>query len=96
MILQLLNHLIISLESQIKFFYNNLAYPLLLKLSDKNKLIRDECLSCIENWIKNQNFEIFATHIPQLLISNETFCPFFKVLHIGLTNLFFGPLYTLG
>ena len=38
MILQLLNHLIISLETQIKFFYNNIIYPLLLKLSDKNKL----------------------------------------------------------
>ena len=71
MILQLLNHLIISLEGQIKFFYNNLVFPLLLKLSDKNKLIRDECLTCIENWIKNQNFEIFAVYIPQLLNSNE-------------------------
>ena len=71
MILQLLNHLIISLEAQIKFFYNNLVYPLLLKLSDKSKLIRDECISCIENWIKMQNFEIFAIYIPQLLISNE-------------------------
>ena len=71
MILQLLNHLILSLEGQIKFFYNNLVYPLLLKLSDKNKLIRDECLTCIENWIKNQNFEIFAIYIPQLLNSNE-------------------------
>ena len=70
-ILQLLNHLIISLETQIKFFYNNLVYPLLLKLSDKNKLIRDECITCIENWIKMQNFEIFAIYIPQLLISNE-------------------------
>ena len=67
----MLNHLIICLESQIKHFYNNLVYPLLLKLSDKNKLIRDECITCIENWIKNQNFEIFAVHIPQLLIANE-------------------------
>ena len=82
MILQLLNHLIISLESQIKFFYNNLIYPLLLKLSDKNKLIRDECLLCIENWIKFQNFDIFAIHIPQLLISNENF-----ELRLELLNL---------
>ena len=82
MILQLLNHLIISLESQIKYFYSNLIYPLLLKLSDKNKLIRDECITCIENWIKNQNFEIFAIHIPQLLISNENL-----ELRIELLNL---------
>ena len=82
MILQLLNHLIISLEFQIKFFYNNLVYPLLIKLSDKNKLIRDECLSCIENWIKFQNFEIFAVHIPQLLVSNENL-----ELRIELLNL---------
>ena len=82
MILQLLNHLIISLEFQIKFFYNNLVYPLLVKLSDKNKLIRDECLSCIENWIKFQNFEIFAVHIPQLLVSNENL-----ELRIELLNL---------
>ena len=82
MILQLLNHLIISLESHIKFFYNNLIYPLLLKLSDKNKLIRDECLLCINNWIKFQNFDIFAIHIPQLLISNENF-----ELRVELLNL---------
>ena len=82
MILQLLNHLIVSLDVQIKFFYNNLMYPLLLKLSDKNKLIRDECLTCIESWIKHQNFEIFAIHIPQLLISNENF-----ELRIELLNL---------
>ena len=82
MILQLLNHLIISLEFQIKFFYSNLVYPLLVKLSDKNKLIRDECLSCIENWIKFQNFEIFAVHIPQLLVSNENL-----ELRIELLNL---------
>ena len=82
MILQLLNHLIISLETQIKFFYNNIIYPLLLKLSDKNKLIRDECLSCIENWIKFQNFEIFAVNIPHLLINNENL-----ELRIELLNL---------
>ena len=45
MILQLLNNLIISLNVQIKFFYNNLMYLLLLKLSDKNKLIREECMN---------------------------------------------------
>ena len=73
MILQLLNHLIIYLETQIKFFYNNIIYTLLLKLSDKNKLIRDECITCIENWIKFQNFEIFATNIHNLLINNENF-----------------------
>ena len=82
MILQLLNHLIISLESQIKYFHSNLIYPLLLKLSDKNKLIRDECITCIENWIKNQNFEIFVIHIPQLLITNENL-----ELRIELLNL---------
>ena len=82
MILQLLNHLIISLETQIKFFYNNIIYPLLLKLSDKNKLIRDECITCIENWIKFQNFEIFATNIPNLLINNENF-----ELRLELLNL---------
>ena len=82
MILQLLNHLIISLVTQIKFFYNNIIYPLLLKLSDKNKLIRDECITCIENWIKFQNFEIFATNIPNLLINNENF-----ELRLELLNL---------
>ena len=82
MILQLLNHLIISLESQIKYFHSNLIYPLLLKLSDKNKLIRDECITCIENWIKNQNFDIFAIHIPNLLITNENL-----ELRIELLNL---------
>ena len=72
MILQLLTHLIIALESQIKTYYKNLVYPLLLKLSDKSKQIRDECLTCLENWIKMQNFEIFAVYLPQLLL-NENF-----------------------
>ena len=73
MTLQLLNHLIVALDNQIKAFYKVLVYPLLLKLSDKNKQIRDECHACIENWIKMQNFEIFAVYLPQLLISTENF-----------------------
>ena len=44
----------------------------MLKLSDKSKQIRDECLICIDNWIKMQNFEIFAVYLPQLL-STENF-----------------------
>ena len=73
MILQLLSHLILALEGQIKIYYKNLMYPLLMKLTDKSKQIRDECLTCIENWIKMQNFEIFAVYLPQMLISNENF-----------------------
>ena len=73
MTLQLLSHLIIALENQIKAYYKNLVYPLLLKLSDKSKQIRDECLICVENWIKMQNFEIFAIYLPQLLISTENY-----------------------
>ena len=71
--LQLLNHLIVALDNQIKAFYKIMVYPLLLKLSDKSKQIRDECHSCVENWIKLQNFEIFAVYMPQLLISTENF-----------------------
>ena len=71
--LQLLNHLIVALDNQIKAFYKIMVYPLLLKLSDKSKQIRDECHSCVENWIKLQNFEIFAVYLPQLLISTENF-----------------------
>ena len=73
MIIQLLSHLIIALETQIKSYSKNLVYPLLLKLSDKNKQIRDECVTCLDNWIKMQNFEIFAVFLPQLLMSNENF-----------------------
>ena len=73
MILQLLSHLILALENQIKAYYKNMVYPLLLKLSDKNKPIREECITCIENWIKMQNFEIFAVFLPQMLISTENF-----------------------
>ena len=73
MILQLLSRLILSLEGHIKFYSKNLIYPLLLKLQDKNKQIRDETLTCIENWIKMQNFDIFAVHIPQFLLSSENF-----------------------
>ena len=70
-ILQLLSHLILALESQIKSYNKNLVYPLLLKLSDKSKQIRDECLTCIDNWTKMQNFEIFAVYLPQLLITEN-------------------------
>ena len=73
MTLQLLSRLILALEGQIKFYSKNLIYPLLLKLQDKNKQIRDETLTCIENWIKMQNFDIFAVHIPQFLSSSENF-----------------------
>ena len=86
MILQLLAHLILALEGQIKTYYKNLVYPLLLKLSDKSKQIRDECLICVENWIKMQNFEIFAVYLPQLLISNENYEMRYEILNLLSKN----------
>ena len=70
-ILQLLNLLIESLGENINKFSMGFIDPLLSNLSDKNQQIRDECISCINELIKEQNFNIIALKIPQLLLNEN-------------------------
>ena len=67
LILELLLHLIDALDTQIKNFSFFIIENLLLILNDKNKTLRDESLKCIKQWIKYQNFEIFAGFFPEHL-----------------------------
>ena len=67
LILELLLHLIEALDNQIKHFSFFIIENLILLLNDKNKTLRDESLNCIKQWIKYQNFEIFAGYFPEHL-----------------------------
>ena len=67
MIIQLLSMLIISLGDNIKVYSKEFIKPLLLNLSDKNQLLREDCADCINKLIKNQNFEIVANYLPQII-----------------------------
>ena len=66
MIIQLLSFLIMSLGENIKSYSKLFVKPLLLNLSDKNQLLREDCVECINKLIKNQNFEIIANFLPQI------------------------------
>ena len=71
LILELLSHLIDTLESHINNYSDFLIPPLLSNLSEKNIIIKQECLKCIRKWIKYQDFKIFCYYFPQLLINDN-------------------------
>jgi hypothetical protein len=72
LIIELLSHLIESLGVQIKSYTKQIMNQLLTNLSDKNNLLRQECVSCINKWISIiQNYEtIFMLMIPLLITDN--------------------------
>ena len=72
LIIELLSHLIESLGVQIKSYTKQIMNQLLTNLSDKNNLLRQECVSCINKWISViQNYEtIFMLMIPLLVTDN--------------------------
>ena len=72
LIIELLSHLTESLGVQIKSYTKQIMNPLLTNLSDKNNLLRQECVSCINKWISViQNYEtIFMLMIPLLVTDN--------------------------
>ena len=85
-IIELLTHLIESLGSQLKPYTKAIIEPLLTLLSNKNNLIRQECVTCIKKWIKIiQNFGIVCSYIPQLLL-NENFDMRNELLNILIDN----------
>ena len=65
-IIQLLSLLILSLGENIKVYSKIFVKPLLLNLSDKNQLLREDCVECINKLIDNQNFEIIANFLPNI------------------------------
>lgn len=66
-IIQLLSLLILSLGENIKIYSKIFIKPLLLNLSDKNQLLREDCVDCINKLIDNQNFEIITNYLPQII-----------------------------
>ena len=66
MIIQLLSFLIMSLGDNIKTYSKQFVKPLLLNLSDKNQLLREDCVKCINILIENENFEIITDFLPQI------------------------------
>lgn len=65
LMVELLSHLIESLGSQLKPYTKKIMNPLITNLSDKNSILRQECISCINKWISViQNFEIIFILIP--------------------------------
>ena len=72
--------------SQIKnYSKNNIILSLLSNLSEKNQQVREECIKCIQNWTKNQNFEIFAENFPKLL-NNDNYEMRNSILDLLLEN----------
>ena len=72
LMVELLSHLIESLGSQLKPYTKKIMNPLITNLSDKNSILRQECISCINKWISViQNFEIIFILIPPFLLSDN-------------------------
>ncbi len=72
LIIELLSHLIDALGVQLKPYTKHLIPSLLSNLSDKNNILRQECLSCINKWISViQNFETIFTFIPTFLLNDN-------------------------
>ena len=86
LIIQLLSHLINSLRNQIKKYSSILIYPLLLKLSDNNQTIREETINCINQWSNFQNFEVFASFFPSILIENDNYILRLELLNLLINN----------
>ena len=86
LIIQLLSLLIISLGENIKFFSKDFALPLLLNLSDKNQLLREDCVKCLNTLIDNQKFEIVANCLPQITSIENSFMRN-EILNLLMSNI---------
>ena len=85
-IIQLLSSLIISLGENIKVYSKEFTKPLLLNLSDKSQLLREDCVECINKLIDNQNFEIIANFLPQITyIENSDMR--YEILNLLMSNI---------
>ena len=85
-IIHLLSSLIISLGENIKVYSKEFTKPLLLNLSDKSQLLREDCVECINKLIDNQNFEIIANFLPQITyIENSDMR--YEILNLLMSNI---------
>ena len=72
LIIQLLTQLIEALGNGLKQYTKLLAIPLVSNLADKQSLLRDDCINCIDKWITCYNFESIVCCFGQV-IKNENF-----------------------
>ena len=72
LIIQLLTQLIEALGHGLKQYTKLLAIPLVSNLADKQSLLRDDCINCIDKWITCYNYESIACCFGQV-IKNENF-----------------------
>ena len=87
LIIELLSHLIESLETQLKPYSKNIINQLLSNLSDKNNILRNECILCINKWISIiQNFETIFILIPSFLL-NDNYEMRSELLNLLLSNV---------
>ena len=87
LIIELLSHLIESLEGQLKPYSKNIINQLLSNLSDKNNILRNVCISCINKWISLiQNFETIFTLIPSFLL-NDNYDMRNELLNLLINNI---------
>ena len=87
LIIELLSHLINSLGVQLKPYTKNLISQLLTNLTDKNSMLRQECINCINKWISIiQNFDNIFILIPSFLI-NDNYEMRNELLKILINNL---------
>ena len=87
LIIELLSHLIESLGTQLKSYTKKIINQLLTNLSDKNNILRQDCVSCINKWISIiQNYEIIFMLIPPLLI-NDNYDMRNELLNILIENI---------
>ena len=84
---ELLSHLVEALGPQLKPYTKKIINPLITNLSDKNSILRQECLSCINKWISViQNFEVIFILIPPFLL-NDNYDMRNELLNLLINNI---------
>jgi len=84
---ELLSHLVEALGPQLKPYTKKIMNPLITNLSDKNSILRQECISCINKWISViQNFEVIFILIPPFLL-NDNYDMRNELLNLLINNI---------
>jgi hypothetical protein len=84
LVVSLLSKLIDSIGPPFKSFTKPLGTPLLNNLSDKQQLLRDDVMTCMEKWVAQCGLETIIIYIPILLQKQENFemrTELFRFLH---------------
>ena len=72
LIIQLLSQLIEALGPGLKQYTKLLGVPLLSVLADKQSLLRDDCVACVDKWVQCFNYESIACYYG-VVLKNENF-----------------------